>query len=90
MAAQASSSTRSCNGAIERYQNCQCGLNLLSYRLVVSRAFAREGEWVVVCVESIFFSRWTRLSLLERITTCKTIIFSQASANDKILRHEGV
>ena len=48
MAAQASNSTRSCNGAIERYQNCQRGLNLLSYHLVVSRAFAHEGEDVVV------------------------------------------
>jgi hypothetical protein len=48
MAARASSSTRSCNGAIERYRNCQRGLILLSYHLVVSRAFAREGEDVVV------------------------------------------
>jgi hypothetical protein len=47
-AAQASSSTRSCHGAIEHYQNCQRGLNLLSYHLVVSHAFAREGEDVVV------------------------------------------
>jgi hypothetical protein len=48
MAAQANSSTLSCHGAIERYQNCQPGLNLLSYHLVVSCAFAREGEDVVV------------------------------------------
>ena len=48
MAVQASSSTRSRHVAIERYRNCQRGLNLLSYRLVVSRAFAREGEDVVV------------------------------------------
>ncbi len=48
MAAQASSSTRSYHGAIKRYRNCQRGLNLLCYRLVVSRAFASEGEDVVV------------------------------------------
>jgi len=47
MAAQASSSTGSCHGVIERYQNCQRGLNLLFYHLVISR-FAREGEDVVV------------------------------------------
>ena len=46
MAAQASSSTRSCHLAIKHYRNCS--LNLLSYRLVASRAFAREGEDVVV------------------------------------------
>jgi hypothetical protein len=34
-----------------------------------------EGELVVVCEESIFFSRWTRLSLWECITKCNTIIF---------------
>ena len=33
---------------IERYQKCQHGINLLSNRLIVSRAFAREGEDVVV------------------------------------------
>jgi hypothetical protein len=49
-----------------------------------------EGEWVVVCVKSTFFSRWTQLSFLERITKCKTIISYQPSANDKILCHEGV
>ncbi len=46
MAAQASSSTRSCHLAIKRYRNCS--LTLLSNRLVISRAFAREGEDVVV------------------------------------------
>ena len=46
VAAQASSSTRSCHLAIKRYQNCS--LNLLFHRLVASHAFAREGEDVVV------------------------------------------
>jgi hypothetical protein len=41
-------------------------------------------------VESIFFSCWTQLSLQERITKCKTIISYQPSANDEILRHEGM
>ena len=41
MAAQASSSTRSCHLAIKRYRNCS--LNLLFHRLVASHAFAREG-----------------------------------------------
>jgi hypothetical protein len=46
MADQARISTRSYHLAIKRYQNC--GLNILFYRLVISRAFAREGEDVVV------------------------------------------
>jgi hypothetical protein len=46
MAAQASSSTRSCHLAIKRYQNCS--LNLLFHRLVASHAFAREGDDVLV------------------------------------------
>ena len=46
--AAASSSIRSCHGAIERYRNYQRGLNLLSYHLIVSRAFAHDGEEVVV------------------------------------------
>ena len=46
MAAQASSSTRSCHLAIKRYQNCS--LNLLFHRLITSHAFAREGKDVVV------------------------------------------
>ncbi len=36
-----------------------------------------EGEWVVVWVESIFFSRWTRLSLWKCITKCNTIFFNR-------------
>ena len=47
MAAQASSGTRSCHVAIKCYQYCQRGL-ILFIRLIVSRAFAREGEDVVV------------------------------------------
>ena len=95
MAAQASSSTRSYHGAIKRYRNCQRGLNLLSYRLVVSRAFAREGEDVVVacsCEEKVVLVAclFWRILQLGRVTIHKTIIFSQASANDEILRHEGV
>jgi hypothetical protein len=46
MAAQASSSTRSCHLAIRQHQNCS--LNLLFQRIVTLHAFAREGEDVVV------------------------------------------
>ena len=46
MAAQASSSTRSCHLVIKRYRNCS--LNLFFHRLVASHAFACEGEDVVV------------------------------------------
>jgi hypothetical protein len=51
-----------------------------------------EGGLVVVTEESTFISCWTRLRLFlrERITKCKTIISYQPSANDEILRHEGV
>ena len=91
MAANNNKNARSYHQAGKRYQNYQCG-NLVLLRCIIIgiTLINSEGERVVVCVESIFFSRWTRLSLLERITKCKTIIFSQASANDKILRHEGV
>jgi hypothetical protein len=41
-------SSRSCYQANKRSRNCLCGLNLLSYRLVISRTFAHEGEDVVV------------------------------------------
>ncbi len=34
-----------------------------------------EGELVVVCEESMFFSRWTQLSLRKYITKCNTFIF---------------
>jgi hypothetical protein len=46
IAAQASSSTRSCHLAIKRYRNCS--LNLFFYHLVAPHAFAREGEDLVV------------------------------------------
>jgi len=95
MAAQASSSTRSCHGAIEHYRHCQRRLTLLSNRLVVSLAFTREGENVVVacsCQEKVVLVACLFWQILQRwhVTIRKTIIFSQASANDKILRHEGV
>jgi hypothetical protein len=43
--------------------------------LLVLLSLTLEGEWVVVWVESIFFSCWTQLSLWKCITKCKTIIF---------------
>ena len=42
------SSTRSCYQANKHYRNRQRRLNLLCYRLVISRTFAHEGEDVVV------------------------------------------
>jgi hypothetical protein len=85
MAAQASSSTRSCHLAIKRYRNCSH--NLLFHRLFASHAFAPEGDDVVVAcsceekdvmVDCLFW--WILLRWCVKIP--KTIIFSQASAND--------
>ena len=66
MAAQASSSTRSCHLVIKRYQNCS--LNLLFHRLVASHAFTREGEDVVVacsCKEKASFGESYLLDVLQ-------------------------
>jgi hypothetical protein len=77
------------NGLIRRISLVSC-LQLKIEMKPSQQDLFLEREWVVVCVESIFFSCWTQLSLLERITKCKIIISHQPSANDKILRHEGV
>jgi hypothetical protein len=91
MAANNNKNARSYHQAGKRYQNYQCGNLVLLRCIIIGITLVNsEGEWMWCVWRVFFFSRWTRLSLLERITKCKTIIFSQASANDKILRHEGV
>ncbi len=84
VAIKLASATKITNAAIWYYVLLRCiiiGITLINL----------EGEWVVVWMESsIFFSCWTQLSLQERITKCKTIIFYQDSTNDKILHHERV
>jgi hypothetical protein len=92
--AQARSNTQSCQ-AIKRYQNYQRDSIVLSRRLIASRSFVCEEEDVLVArsckekdvvVDCLFWQNLQR----RRVTFHKTIIFFQASTNDKILRHEGV
>jgi hypothetical protein len=72
--AMASSATKITNAAIRYY-------------CIASHWFVRESWWCYVLLPT---SRLDSSFFRKHITKCKTIIFSWAFANDKILHHEGV
>jgi hypothetical protein len=63
-------------------------------RHTASRLFVREGDVLVACSRGekmwVWIASFGESYNSDVLQFHKTIIFSQASTNDKILRHEGV